>query len=375
MTTLTAFREAIRYELSDAGSFYADNELNAAVAKTEGLLSRVIPKKKVVEVTLTHEVSSETLTIASSTATTTYKPIEWDSEVVTNSAGTTTYTRGTDFTIDYMTGVVTEIGSQMADGAYKISYHKDPQRYDLGSLLSGMLKVTRVELPVGDKPPTYIPTFDLIEDFLVFGKDVSLETGDHMRIYYYSTWTGADTSTQSDYPGSLSMVVLIGACGQALLQKAEKYVQSALTEVAIINSSADSMATPLADINTALDKIITYLSSATVPPSAHDYLVDGDDYITTLNVSNNVAEKYADYARASIQIAASFIEEATQRIAEANAWANQADKYAVTAKYYLDIAGRFLASGQAKINEFYTLIGAKPELQQTRVHMTQSDKY
>lgn len=375
MTTLTAFREAIRYELSDAGSFYADNELNAAVAKTEGLLSRVIPKKKVVEVTLTHEVSSETLTIASSTATTTYKPIEWDSEVVTNSAGTTTYTRGTDFTIDYMTGVVTEIGSQMADGAYKISYHKDPQRYDLGSLLSGMLKVTRVELPVGDKPPTYIPTFDLIEDFLVFGKDVSLETGDHMRIYYDSTWTGADTSTQSDYPGSLSMVVLIGACGQALLQKAEKYVQSALTEVAIINSSADSMATPLADINTALDKIITYLSSATVPPSAHDYLVDGDDYITTLNVSNNVAEKYADYARASIQIAASFIEEATQRIAEANAWANQADKYAVTAKYYLDIAGRFLASGQAKINEFYTLIGAKPELQQTRVHMTQSDKY
>jgi len=55
-------------------------------------------------------------------------------------------------------------------------------------------------------------------------------------------WGGASTG---EYPENLSDPVTIGACGQALLLKAEKYVQAAITEIGLANAAADTMATPL----------------------------------------------------------------------------------------------------------------------------------
>ena len=48
------------------------------------------------------------------------------------------------------------------------------------------------------------------------------------------------------------------------------------------------------DWETISDK---YLEHATTPPSAHDYLVDGDNFINTVNVGNNTATVFALYAR------------------------------------------------------------------------------
>lgn len=469
MPTQTELETTLRTELSDLGTFWSNTELDRAVAKAESLLSRAIPKKAVKEITITHEVASATFVVASSTGTTTYHPIEPESEVLKNAAGTT-MVRDTNYTIDYLTGVITEVGALLPDAVnYTISYHKDPQKIDLGSLLTNPLKVTRIEYPVGDKPPTYLANWDIIDGMINLGKDTSLATGEHLRIFYDAMWTAATESVAGDYPTNLADVLLIGAAGQALLIKAEKYVQQAVTECGLVNTAADSMSTPLGDINialdkvatnitlagtaldkvttymatngtsdnaaevlanvtddaaelrtaieTALDKAATYLTSTSTEPAAHKYLTDGDAYITTVNVADQVAQKYSDYARAAVQIyngliaeatvrleniksyvaesdewvkiANGFVEEATQRIAAANAfnteasqriaevqaWGIQADKYTTTTREYLNIAGRYLASGQAKLNEFYTMLGVKAEIQQVRTSGVQNPNY
>ena len=294
---------------------------------------------------------------------------------------------------------------------------------------------------MGDIPPTYLSSYDLIEDYIILHKDTTLTEDKHLRIYYDTPWTKAVDSTAGEYPGHLADAIVIGAMGFCLIIKAEKYVQSSITELELVNAAADSMATPLADINDALDKVALYLETndttdnakdvlanitddaaelrtaietaldestnllvhASTDPSAKYYLTQGDDKIITVNVADRVAEKYADYARASIQIYNSliaeatvrlsnlrsymeeaagwtemgdtFIKEATQRIAEVNGWAIQADRYRATSQEYLNIAGRYLASGQAKINEFYLMLGFKHELQHVSASTAQATRY
>ena len=439
--TLAQFKTNIRLGLSDSATFWSDAEIARAVERTEYLLDRLIPKKAIVETTITIDRDGETLNIASSAATTTYKPVKYSSETITRSG--TTYVRDTDYTINYMTGAITEIGSQMPDQSdYAITYKQDTQRLDVSSLIStNAIKITRVEYPVGDIPPTFLASYDLIEDYIILHKDTTLTEDKHLRIHYDTPWTKAVSGTAGEYPGHLADAIVIGAMGFCLIIKAEKYVQSSITELELVNTAADSMATPLADINDALDKVALYLETndttdnakdvlanitddaaelrtaietaldestnllvhASTDPSAKYYLTQGDDKIITVNVADRVAEKYADYARASIQIYNSliaeatvrlsnlrsymeeaagwtemgdtFIKEATQRIAEVNGWAIQADRYRATSQEYLNIAGGYLASGQAKINEFYVMLGFKPELQHVSASTAQATRY
>ena len=467
---LVEYRADIRTELSDSGTFFSDAEIDRGVEKTEALLARLIPKKNIVEATVTIDRTNETITISSQTGTTTYKPIKYDSETVTSKPVGTDYTRDTHYTINYMTGVVTAVSAGVfPDTDYLIAYKQDPMRLDISSLITDPIKIPRIEYPVGEQPPTFLTGFDIIEGFIIFHKDTTLTEGKHIRIYYDSKWTGAAAATDGDYPAHLDDAIVIGASGQTLIFKAEKYVQSSVTELALVNAAADSMATPLAAIGTALDRVegkvidaitaldkvpvyletsdttdnakdilanITddtaalrtridailsmsndFLFSAATDPSAKYYLTQGDDYINKLNTGDRVAEKFADYARASTQIftgliqeatvrlsdlrsyieeaqawmrmgdtfneeavqrlgvATAFINEANQRIAEVNAWAVQADRYRVTSQEYLNIAGRYLASGQSKINEFYVMLGFKPELQHTQAATSQATKY
>ncbi len=449
--TLTEMIADLRTELSDAGTFWSTAEFTRAVIKSVALMSRFIPKRAIIETTLTRAITGETLTIATNTGTLANKPVREGTLNIPNK------TLDTDYTVNYITGVVTEKGSGLPDTTYTVSYELDPLMLDISSLLpeENYIKIERVESPVGNDPPTYL-TFDVYgEIILIRGRGVVLTEDNHVRLIYLKPWTAPATSTDGDYPEHLDNAVIIGSAGQALIFKAEKYVQQSITELELVNAAADSMATPLADINTALDKVAThvteagtaldkvptyletndttdnakdvlanitdniadlrtaietaldlsstYLTNATTPPSAHDYLVDGDDFINTINDGERVAEKYAEYARTSIQIyqglvgeaalrlenlrshieeasgwmrmgdtfiaeagqrlgqSSAFIGEAIQRVNEVNAWAVQADRYAVTSREYLNIAGRYLASGQAKINEMLIMLGLKPE--------------
>lgn len=462
--TLTEYRAKMRTELSDAATFWSDGELDRGVEKAEHILNRLIPKRTVVETTIGAKVTDETLAIATNTGTTTYKPIKYHTDVLTSTDGATSYTRDTNYTINYITGVITEI-TGLADGDYYIDYELNPQMLDVSSLISNLVKIVRIEYPVGQIPASYVPNWEYIDGYILFGADVSLTSKSHIRIFYDTVWTAAAASTDGEYPDHLSNAVIIGACGQALLLKAEKYVQSSITAVAAANTAISSMATPLADINTALDAITTpltdaetaldavilylsnntnddaaailanvtddiaelrtaietaldksstYLTNATTPPSAHDYLVDGDDFLNVLTHQENVAANYIEYSRASMQLYAGLIQEAatrlsnlrsyieesqgwvniangfnteaSQRISIANAniaaaevrvqeisaWAVEVDKYISVSQNYLEVAGRYLASGQSKINEYYTMLGFKPEIQHILINPLQN---
>jgi len=441
---------AMRIEIQDtAKTIWKDDDLTRAVQKTVSMLSRFIPKRSVVETVLDRDISGETLTIASNTGTLTYKPVKVGTLAIPSKE------EGTNFKVNLLTGVVDEI-TGLADTDYTVAYDLDSRLLDISTLLpeENYIKIERVEYPAGSNPPTY-PVFEIFGEFLLIKGVNDLVSNEHLRIIYLKPWTPPTAIADGDYPEHLDNPIIIGASGQALIFMAEKYVQQSLTELALVNAAADSMATPLADINTALDKITTevgyadtaldkvatylesngttdnakdvlanitdeaaelrtcivalldksgtYLMSADTPPSAHDYLVDGDDFINTSNAGQDVAENHVKYAEASINLFSglikdaetrlsmlrSYIEEAQgwmkmgdtfiaegaqrlnsvqaylgeaqQRVAEVSAWALQADKYTTTSREYLNIAGRFLASGQSKINEFLISIGVKPE--------------
>ena len=351
--TLTELLVELRIEIQDAGSvIWTTAELTRAVQKTVSLMSRFIPKRVVVETTLTREITSEALTIASSTGTLAYKPVKVGSPVITGEV------LDTDYSINYLTGVVTEIGALLADGAYIAKYDLDPLMLDISTLLpeENFIRIERVEYPAGDDPPTYI-TFEVFGELLLIkGKDIGLTTNKHLRIIYLKPWTAPATNADGDYPEHLDNPILIGSAGQALIMKAELYVQNARTQFTNADTTLDSMDTPLADVNVALDKVFTPLAQAVT------YLTSGAALINTVNVGANAAGNYAAYANAEIAIAQGWIAEAVQRVTLSNGFQNKANSEVQVGLQLLSIAGRYLASGQAKINEFLISLGIKPEL-------------
>lgn len=314
------------------------------------------------------------------------KPIKYDSETVTSSPAGTTYVRDTDYTIDYIKGGIKFIngGSMAAGTAYLVDYSRDTRVIDMTALVpkEDYLKVERVEYPVGSEPPAFVVP-EIHGDFIYLkGAGTSLSENDHVRIIYTKPWKAPGTNSEGDYPEHLDDVVIIGACGQALLIKAEKYVQQAITEIALTNAAADSMATPLADINSALDKVATYLetngttdnakdvlanitddianlrtaiesavdlsstylTNATTPPSAHDYLIDGDDKIITINDAERVAENYLGYAQGAIAVYNALLAEASIRLSNLRSYIEEASGW-------VEIGNTFVAEAAQRINE------------------------
>jgi len=295
--TLAEMIAALDYELQDTGTIWADAERTRAIQKTVNLMSRLLPKRSVIESIITRTIADETLTIASSTGTLAYKPIKKGSLVITGEI------EGTDYTVNYLTGVVTEIGSLLADGDYTANYELDPQAYDLSEIsLTDYIKIESIEYPVGDTPISK-PTFDVVDGFIILRGSTTFTEDDHIRITYLKKWTApidetewaADTVTHlhdyiiptaanttgyiyectvrasdfkthatteptwgivvggtttddaitwtcresaSDYPTHLDDIVIIGSAGQCLIYKAELYVQSAVSALSTITAVA-----------------------------------------------------------------------------------------------------------------------------------------
>lgn len=162
----------IRIELRDTDPdsyIHEPDDLVRAIAKSVSLMSRLSPKIGMVETTIVLSITSETLTISSNTGTLAYKPIKSGSLTIPNK------TLDTHYRINYLTGVVTEIGSGLPDADYTVSYELDPQMLDISSLLPDYIKIERMEYPVGDTPAAY-PPFDVFQDLIVLrGTDLFTE--------------------------------------------------------------------------------------------------------------------------------------------------------------------------------------------------------
>lgn len=399
----------IRIEVQDADAevFTAD-DLTRAVEKSVALMGRAIPKKAIVETTLSRSITGETLTIALDTGTLLYKPIKQGSEAIVDGSSVTK-TRDTDYTIDYLTGIVTEIGTNLPNAEYTVAYALDLQLLDISSILSDFIRIEKVEYPATEFPP-----FDLVtREFLSIKGDTTLTSKKQLRIIYLDAWTAPTASADGDYPEHLNDAVIIGSAGQALLFKAEKYLQQVITLYEEADTELDSVAaqvtaaieaivlaetafsdakttlggadTPIGDADSAADKVTTEVAAA------KDFLTDGKPLINVATRGDTVGQTYGLYANSQTALANTYISEAVQRLAIAGEWLRKAgqeegiganylndatqrlniaktyfDKSArkeALATQYLSASGRYLASGQAKIDQFLAMLGTRVEFQ------------
>jgi len=149
-----------------------------------------------------------------------YKPIKNGSVIVTNAAGTTTYTLNTDYRVDYSNGRIQLIsgGAMAASTVYLVSYTKSKIMVDVSDI-TDLISVLDVEYPYGDVPQTTV-------SFGVFGSIITVEGGEaesqdemaadkHIIIKYLASHSEPTTLVPSTYPAFLD---------QTVCQLAESYI-------------------------------------------------------------------------------------------------------------------------------------------------------
>jgi hypothetical protein len=250
---------------------------NRGMSKT---LTGIKEFKTVYEVELESDSGSgagDTLSVGYSTTYTSwiylaYKPIEEKSETVTNAAGTTTYSRDTDYLMDYYNGRIKLIsgGSMAASTAYLIDYKKDNINIDLTSI-PDLIRVDRVEYPVGDVPQNFVP-YECYENeklVVITGKSGDTEgqeimsEADHIRVYYSSEHQPALDDMPGTTPEFLDNTIIASANAYALFQYAEKQEHQAATDLASARTALEAANTNQTDIDSAFTSMKKYLDNNT----------------------------------------------------------------------------------------------------------------
>jgi hypothetical protein len=242
--------------------------------------------KTVYEVELESDSGSgagDTLSVGYSTTYTawvylTYRPLEESNhETVTNAAGTTTYTRDTDYIMDYYNGRIKLLsgGSMAASTAYLIDYKKDNISINLSSI-PDMVRVMRVEYPVGDVPQSFVPTDSFSNNKVIYltGLAGDQESQDimsdkyHIRVYYGAEHQSALDDAPGTIPDFLDNTVLMASAAYALFIYAEKQEHAAATALASATTALAAATTNQTDIDTAFTNMKKYLDNNTSSDAA-----------------------------------------------------------------------------------------------------------
>ena len=243
---ITDLINAVRIELQDTtAAIYTDDEIERSIEKAVSLMSRLIPQREMTELSLGDDVTSETLTISSSTGTVAVKPVKALTETITGK------TRDTDYTINYITGVVTEVGANLPDGAYTISYSLDRAMFNYKTYIPDCIRIEKIEFPLGT-----FPAYEVIGDYLKMKGGTSLTANSKFRIYYVKRFDTPTLLTEGEFGSHLDEIVITGAQGNALYDKADYYVQQATSELTSLQSAL-----------TALAALTLTMPSAITPPS------------------------------------------------------------------------------------------------------------
>jgi len=386
------YQDELRIDLKDTGALWSDAELDRCVQRAVDDLSRFYPLEAVYEHTIDYTVTDEA-SVAPAVGTwkdLAYKPIKPESETITTSGGGSTYTRDTDYTMDYANGRYTIIsGGDISESAsIKVSYTKSRLGIDISAIITDLIRVVHVIYPV-DMIPQQRVSFNIWNDFMYIG---SQKTGEsqtqladkkHIAIYYEKPHTAPLVATAPSYPAFLDQVICIGASAYALLMMALKYEHQAVTDIAYVDTALDKIDTEM----TALDGELTsaagvwsdeltaiQLVDSTLDTGA-DYLSTGDALINTVNVGDNVPELYRDYAniqatlaeryflvaRAYEQKRADLLTEAARYVDKADAWNGEAQNRIANAGLYLEMASRWRQEGLERRNEFWSILRDKAE--------------
>lgn len=273
-----------------------------------------------------------------------YKPLKPLSETVIN--GTTTYTRDTDYEMDYINGRMRLLaaGSMAANTAYTLAYTKSRLGVDIASILPNISRISSVEYPSRNIPQTFV-SYSIFGNFLYLGSPKTNQSQEentnkeHVTIYYEMPQQPPSTVSGGSYPELLDEAISIGAGGYALLMQAIKYELQAGTDLTALgtaltnvkkyldnNAAVDEagilalITTDAANLRTLINSSIaaatTLLTSGLTVPSAPSLgseptitaptavaftdattqLTTGDDKIDTLNTGKDVALAYAEYS-------------------------------------------------------------------------------
>ncbi len=295
--TLTQHIDDIRKDLAvwllwdtDPDADWTDEDIERAINRAYSDLSRFLPRELFYEVTLNFSVSNESFTTA---AHGTYvnlanKPISKATpEVVKNVAGTTTYKRDTDYTMDYINGRITTIsgGSMAVSTAYIVTYTKSKIAIDLSSL--SPIRVDRVEYP-GHEVPQKSMHFSTWGDILFVESNENtqenMSDAYHIVIYYHSMHTVPELESVGTCPAVLEDTINLAAEAYCLFNKSSyaelaafsdlKHAREALENLAGLHSAAeealDKVSTNVTESDTALDKVSTYAAAAVTALDAID---------------------------------------------------------------------------------------------------------
>ena len=333
------------------------------------------------------------------------KPIKPASETVTSSPAGTTYTRDTDYRIDYVNGAIKFInpatGSMAANTSYLVDYTKSRLGVDVSSLLPVVTRIQRVEYPTHQVPQQFV-SFNILGDFMYIGskmtgqsqEEMTTSKDDHLAIYYERRHFPPGEDSPGSYPDVLDEVIAIGAGGYALLIEAIQYEQQAVTDLASMRTELGLTTVVHTSFKAAADKVAKYLENNTNEDSkywltkittdlaglrtaflaavdaAAGYLDDvdttdlgkadvgaealleiGDDLINAVNVGEGVAENYAAYSAGRVNIANARINAAIGYVQEAGLRMENLKTYIQQAEGWGNIALGFISEAQQRLAE------------------------
>lgn len=265
---LTAMRTSIRTTLADGGTRWSDDEILQAITQAVADLSRFYPKQGVYEVTVDYQITDEHFTSSYDTAVSlANQPIEYNSETIETTDDVTSYTRDTDYTIDYWNGTITVLSTgDMADAtAYHATYKKSRIGIDISSI-TNLIRVVEVFYPVGDIPQAKV-SFGIWDDFL-FITTTSAAVGDdrsqtrvtekkHIQVLY---WAAHDVpgAAAGSFPRFLDEVIILGATAYCMFIRAVEAETQAKLDLASVRTNLDYLLAIHVLVDTALDRVLTY---------------------------------------------------------------------------------------------------------------------
>lgn len=327
---LSEARTRMRLDLSDVDAdMLTDDALNRAVERAVSDLSRYLPLEDVYETTLIFEVSDEAW--ASAAAAGTYvslasKPIKYGSETVKNAAGTIC-TRDTDYYIDYSLGKITHIdGGNIGDAENcTISYTKSKVAIDISSILSSLIRIDRVEYPVGDVPQSFV-SFNLAGSIVttMIGNaetQESMAEKKHLAVYYKTVHTAPTPTANGSYPAFLDDTVILAADAYALFSLAIDYNGQAVTDLASMRTALDNTVAIHVLIDAALDKVATYMENNASEDTKYwltKITTDLASLRTAINAASDAANTYTDSIAADLVTATSHLTTGATKINSVN---------------------------------------------------------
>lgn len=359
---LTKYIEAVRLDLHDTDQDdpnFTTDEITRGIYRAIEDLDRWVPRERIYEATVPAGSISTTQDIGTKPSTFTLQPFIKAGSVVVSASGTT-YTIGTDYTVDYSNGTITfPAGSTIAnDVTVTITYSTARVQVDISDI-TDLIHIEQVEYPMGSVPQQFA-SHALWGDNLfittgptIQGSQSQLTEAAHLAIYYYALNTKPSASEHGSIPESLAEPVIKGAGGHCLLIRAIELDFDARDQV-------DAGVAALAAIDAVQTAITTALNNA---KSALDTAADFTDAEAALDVGSLLtdAQTALDAALASlaslhteltdaVDAADDDLGDVSSILSQVTTYLNQASSPLTAAAGHISGAGAYLTDAETKLD-------------------------